>query len=331
MNSTKIDLKFFSSKIRVRSRFVILLQLAFISILSGCKDSPRVALGTLERDRVILKTTASEIITAQPVAEGTMVKKGTLIVQLDNRRQQAIVAKAIAEVARTKAQFQKLAQGARIEDIDAASSQVDGAQAVFLSAQKNFVRTQKLLKKGLVSQGVLDSATANRDSAAANLKTLREKLRMLTNGNRKEDIDQAKASLEAANAELELARYNFSELSIKATRDGYLDSLPWNVGERVNAGANVAIILAENDPFARVYIPETYRAKLKVGDSLNVKVDGIDHIFPGKIRWMSSDPSFTPYFALNEADRSRLVYVTEIAIKADQKMPTGLPLEVELP
>ncbi|HFB65091.1 MAG TPA: HlyD family efflux transporter periplasmic adaptor subunit [Aeromonadales bacterium] len=300
--------------------------------LAGCdKDDSRWALGTLERDRIILKTTASEIIVSEPVAEGQQVKQGTLIVQLDDRRQRAKVARAEAELAKAKALFEKLRHGARIEDIDVARSRVDGAQAVLTAAEKDYRRTRQLLQKGLISQGVLDKALATRDSAAANLKATKEQLQILTKGTRKEDIDQAEANVNAAQAQLDLELYVLSELSIKATRDGYLDSLPWNKGERVTAGSNVAILLADASPYARVYVPEPFRVKLKLGDKLKVKVDGLDKTFDGRLRWISSSPSFTPYFALNEADRSRLVYVAEVEISAGEALPTGIPAQVLLP
>lgn len=53
-----------------------------------------------------------------------------------------------------------------------------------------------------------------------------------------------------------------------ATRDGILDNLPWNVGERVTSGSPLAVVLAGKAPFARVYVPERYRVKIKVGDEL---------------------------------------------------------------
>ena len=59
-------------------------------LLLGCASKTGdEALGTLERDRVILKATASELIVSQPIPEGTMVAAGSLLVQLDDRRQQA--------------------------------------------------------------------------------------------------------------------------------------------------------------------------------------------------------------------------------------------------
>jgi HlyD family secretion protein len=49
-------------------------------LLAGCTDDKvSEALGTLERDRIVLKATADEIIIEQPIPEGTVVAKGTLL------------------------------------------------------------------------------------------------------------------------------------------------------------------------------------------------------------------------------------------------------------
>ena len=73
----------------------LLLTLVLPLVLFGCADeSANQALGTLERDRVILKATANEIILQQPVAEGTMVAAGTLLVQLDDARQPTVLVSA---------------------------------------------------------------------------------------------------------------------------------------------------------------------------------------------------------------------------------------------
>ena len=57
--------------------------LALLLLLAGCAEQGKdEALGTLERDRIVLKATADEIVLSEPVAEGTMVAEGTLLVQL---------------------------------------------------------------------------------------------------------------------------------------------------------------------------------------------------------------------------------------------------------
>jgi len=77
-------------------------------------------------------------------------------------------------------------------------------------------------------------------------------------------------------------------------------------------------------------VPEVWRVKLKVGDKLTVRVDGIEKNLNGELRWIASSPSFTPYYALNAEDRSRLVYVAEISLLDNQDLPAGIPAQVLL-
>jgi HlyD family secretion protein len=94
----------------------------------------------------------------------------------------------------------------------------------------------------------------------------------------------------------------------------------------------VAIILAGKAPYARVYVPEPYRVKINKGDTLKVHVDGLDRTFEGTVRWISSDPAFTPYYALNASDRARLMYLAEVELPdGAAELPNGVPAQVEMP
>jgi HlyD family secretion protein len=49
----------------------------------------------------------------------------------------------------------------------------------------------------------------------------------------------------------------------------------------------------------------------------------------GRVRWVASDPAFTPYFALTERDRGRLTYLAKVDIVDDlARLPDGVPVEV---
>ena len=50
-----------------------------------------------------------------------------------------------------------------------------------------------------------------------------------------------------------------------------------------------------------------------------------------RLRSVASEASFTPYHALTERDRGRLVFVAEIDLDGDgaQALPTGVPVQVE--
>ncbi|HCS62981.1 MAG TPA: hypothetical protein DIW64_02235 [Cellvibrio sp.] len=309
------------------------LTLLLAAPLTGCSDNnTNLALGTLERDRIVLKATAAEIITQLPIDEGSDVKAGDLLLQLDDRRQQALVAKADANLASAQANLTKLQNGARPEDIAAARSQVKGAEAQLVEAQKTFARAETLVSKKLAGAAELDSARAKRDSAQANLDKSHENLLLLTNGTREEDLQQAEAQVALAKAALELEQYNLAELSIRATSDARLDHLPKHLGERTSIGEAVATLLANKAPYARIYVPETHRLKINAGQELVIHVDGLAEAQTGKLRWISQDPAFTPYFALNSTDRARLVYLAEVQLPdSATNLPSGLPVQVELP
>ncbi len=68
------------------------------------------------------------------------------------------------------------------------------------------------------------------------------------------------------------------------------------------------------------------------GLEVTVRIDGFEETFAGRVRSVSHDAVFTPYYALTERDRSRLSYLAEVEL-LDPKardLPTGIPVEVVL-
>nr|WP_050923556.1 HlyD family efflux transporter periplasmic adaptor subunit [Vibrio harveyi] len=310
----------------------IILSTFVITLLTACsKDDGQQALGTLERDRVTFTATSSEIIRALPIKEGSQVTEGEVLVQLDTKNQEAILARAVAEQAKADAYLLKLTNGERPEDIAAAQARVARAEAQLTEAQKNYQRKAELVRKKLISQSEKDTALAARDSARAELDSSQEEFSKLTAGSRPEDIEQAKAELMAAKADVALQQQKLAELTITATRGGLLDNLPFNLGERVPVNGIVAVIQASRVPCARVYVPATYRVNFIPGKAVQVHVDGVEKPLEGTVRWVATEPSFTPYFALTEEERSRLMYLAEVDLQdSAESLPSGIPAQVDL-
>lgn len=300
--------------------------------ICSCSDnSQQQALGTLERDRIVLKATAAETITAEPIREGTHVKTGDLLVQLDDTQARNNLAIANARLTNAKANQTKLRNGARAEDIAANRAQLDHAQALVTQTEANFNRISALAKQKMIGQADLDNARSARDSAQADMRRAMQTLLALTNGTRAEDLAIADAQVAEAEAALHIEQYQLSKLSITATRDGFLDRLPKYVGERTNLNDPLAILLAGAAPYARVYILEPVRTQLHIGQILRVHVDGYPTPFDGKLRWISQDPAFTPYYGLNSGDRSLLMYLAEIDLPENAKeLASGLPVKVDI-
>ncbi len=312
--------------------FQKLLLLLVPLTLSGCfSETEPQALGTLERDRITFTATANEIIRELPIVEGSSVSKGDVLVKLDNNNQQAVVAHAKAIVAKAEAQLLKLTNGERPEDIAAAQAKVASAQARLVQAEKNYQRASELVAKKMVSQSEKDSAVAARDTAVADVESATEEFSKLTAGSRPEDIAQAEAELAAVKADLVLQQQKLEELTIVATRDGILDNLPYNLGERVATNSIVAVVQGQRVPYARVYVPAKYRIDMVVGKQVQVRVDGVEEPFNATLRWVASEPSFTPYYALTEEERSRLMYLAEADLEESaESLPSGLPAQLVL-
>lgn len=311
-------------------RYFINLILLLLAACDG--SSQNIALGTLERDRIAHTATSNEVVVELPVPQGTLVTKGTLLVKLDSTLQKAQVDKASAQVAQVQANLEKLRNGAREEEVAGARANVAGARAALVETGANYTRILNLKKQKLVSQAELDKARAARDSGQASLQAAQEVLLTLTNGTREEDLRAEEASLNAAIATLAIENKRLADLTIVATRDGILDNLPWNLGERVTMGSPLAIVLAGIAPYARIYVPEPYRVKLKIGDALVVHVDGLETPITGHLRWIATEPAYTPYYALNQEERSRLMYLAEVQLPdSEAELPNGIPAQVDLP
>lgn len=214
-------------------------------LLTACDSRPQnIALGTLERDRIAHIATANEVVVALPVAQGSEVTKGTLLVKLDDTLQKAQVSKAKAEVAQAEANLEKLRSGARVEEVAAARAKVAGAKAALVVSEADYQRSLKLIKQKVISEAILDKNRGLRDASIASLHTAQEQLHELTSGTREEDLRAAEAHLESALATLASENKKLADLTILATSDGILDNLPWNLGERVTMGSPLAIVLA---------------------------------------------------------------------------------------
>jgi HlyD family secretion protein len=300
-------------------------------LLAGCGSANEVGMvGTLERERIELKTESSEPLSAVFFQDGQGVSAGELILQQDPARAQARRAQQAALREQAAARLAELERGPRQEAIRESRARLESLQAQTVNAAAELLRAREVFDKGLSSQAALDQADASWKSAQAQETAAREALAALLNGTTPEELQQAAAALAASQALLEQAEIDLDRTGIRAPVSGTVDKVLFQLGERPPAGTTVAILLDGSRTFARIYVPEFLRARLQVGKQVEVHADGVERNFQGTVRWVSSDASFTPYFALTEHDRSRLSYLAEIDLADAAGLPAGLPL-VALP
>lgn len=305
---------------------------AALLLLAACRHDAPSALGTLEYDRIALPAPAAERIVAIDVREGERVEAGARILSLEQSRGDAQLAVAEAEAARQRQLLEELRNGARREDIDQLRANLAAAQAQARDARAYSARLRPLGSRQLVAASEVDRARAAAATADAQAAAARAALAEAESGVRPEQIAQAESALAAAEAQLRAQSVTTGKLDVVAPRAGRVDSLPYRLGDEPAPGAPVAVMLVGDAPHARVYVPEPLRAGVQVGDTATVHV-GADggRSYPGRVRMVRSEPTFTPYYALTGKDAARLSYLAEVQLEGEgvAELPAGLPLRVE--
>ena len=308
--------------------------LAVSLVLAGCsaEDGELRFVGTLERDRIEIVAERDEPIVAVEVREGDRVRSGQVLLRQATEVASARAAQSEAAVVEARQRLAELERGERPEVRAEARARVAAARAALDRDERELTRARELVAQRLVSASRVDEASAARDTSAARLKEAQAQLLALERGTRVEQLEQAKAALAAAEAARAELNVTDARLVVRATRDGVIDALPYELGERPPRGAPVAILLASSAPYARTYVPEAARAGTRPGMQARVFVDGVEKPLHGVVRFVATEATFTPYYALTQRDRGRLAFLAEVEVDdpAARDLPAGIPLEVEL-
>lgn len=313
-------------------RFFFLLFVGLCLLLTGCQESSEhIALGTLERDRLTLNALVSERLMALPIKEGDEVKAGQLLARFDDRYANAQLDLALAQLKQAQAALSEAENGSRAERVESAYAAWRAAQANYEEAQRQYLRSKELFNAKAVGQAALDNARALRDQTKAQAEQSQQQWLELKNGAREEVLAQLRAQVDAAQARVDAAQVSLEHYQIIAPQAATVDSLPWHEGDTIVAGALVFGLISKEAPYARVYLPAEARQQLHRGATVKVTIDGYKTPFTGVVRNIRSQPAYTPYYALNEKERSQLMYLTDINVQNADQVPTGVALEVHLP
>ncbi len=301
-------------------------------LLLGCEpptDPP--AMGTLERERLELIAEARERIVEVTVEEGDEVEPGELIVRLDDALYRTRAERAEGALAAARASLAELLRGTRAELVAEAEARLAEARSALVEARLEYERAERLTREKVEPPATLDRAVARLGAAQGQAAAAEANLARLTEGATREELDRARAAVAEAQGALDSELVSLGRLSVLAPVAGTIDALPYEVGERPPSGATLAVLLSSRRIFARVFVPEPIRSRVRPGTPATIRIDG-EAALEGRVRWVASEASFTPYYALTEHDRGRLVYLAEVDLAAPDEtksgLATGVPVEV---
>src|SRR5262245_40640710 len=230
------------------ARVVGVLTAAAVLMCGGCREAPKTstapipvtASDVLQRDVPIyrewigttigydtanIRPKVSGYLVSQDYAEGTPVKTGDLLFKIDPRQYQNSFDQAKGKLEQSQAQLaQAQAQLAQnVSEVEQAKAQVKAAEGDLAKAVANQVKTQleverytPLLKRGAISQQMLDNTTQNNLANEAQVFTERASLdKARANVERTQaGVDKARADMAAAQAAIVQAKAALDEAQL---------------------------------------------------------------------------------------------------------------------
>ena len=202
-----------------------------------------------------------------PVEQGQSVKRGDVLIVLDDEDERASVAQASGAVAQAEARLRQL----REVSLPAAEQALIQAQANLTQARQQHDRAKELKAKGFVSQAALDDAQRNLDVAESQLRAA--KLQVATNRPSGSDFALAQTALAQARATLGVAQAKLDQTVILAPVDGTLISRNVEPGNVVQSGKELMALAPEGETQVVVQIDEKNLAQLRIGQHALASAD----------------------------------------------------------
>jgi len=210
------------------------------------------------------------------VLEGDHVKKGQLLLQLDDADARSQAAKALAQIRSSEADVSAIQSGGNREEVLTLEAQLAKTQTQRDAAQRNVEALRRLQQQGAASPGEVKAAENQLAGAEADLKFLQQKQKDRYS---KPEVARVQAQENEAQSAYAAAEDILSKLNVRAPFDGIVYSLPARQGGYVNPGD---LILQEADlskVLVRSFVDEPDVGRLAPGQKIEITWDAV----PGRI------------------------------------------------
>ena len=250
------------------------------------RDLPRFfeATGSLAGDQQtdVAPQTAGKVV-AVGVDIGSPVRRGQMLVRLDDAELKLRVDQAAAQLEQTKAAVRQAEEKIGLRPNQAFDpnrvAEVAAARVNFELADKNLKRAEKLIESGDVSQSFYDDQRARRDALKEQYDVQLAQARQNYAG-----VQVARTNVANAEAALALARKNLSYAVIPSPIDGFVTERTADLGEYVSPQQKVATVVRTNPLRVRIDIPEQAIPEVQIGQSVSATTSAWpDRNFSGRV------------------------------------------------
>ena len=276
-------------------------------------------------DISVISTKVSGYVSEIAIQDNMAVKKGDLLVRLDDRDYQAALLKAQGEEAAQEAALADIAATRQLQlaTISGASASLGAARAQTSKAAGDSQRYSALASSAAISQQVRANAQADYQKAQAEeRKALADQnvaQRQLAVLDAKEQ--QIRAMLIQAKASTELARLNLSHTEIRAPFDGMVGNRRAWMGGYVTSGTQLLALVPTHGLWIDANFKENQLARMQTGQPAKIRADVMpDRLFHGHV--VSLSPATGSRFSILPAENA-----TGNFTKIVQRVPVRIALD----
>jgi HlyD family secretion protein len=210
------------------------------------------------------------------VKEGDHVRKGQLLLQLDDGDLRSQAARALAQMKAAQADQADLTGGGTHEELLTLISQLTKARTLRDDAQRNLDALRRLQQQGSASAGEVTQAQETLQRTQADVSLLEQKQK-----DRYSQPEVAKVTAQGAEAQAayEAAEDALAKSSVRAPFDGIIYALPVKQGAYVQTGDLLLQVGDLSKMLVRSFVDEPDIGRLAPGQAIEVTWDAI----PGRI------------------------------------------------
>jgi membrane fusion protein (multidrug efflux system) len=272
----------------------------------------------LKFDKVTLSAEVSGKITSIVVAENQTVKKGELLITVDDSTYQVALVKAQARLLKAESDIRSLQASYHTKEAELALA-VSNQEF----ADREYRRELNLSRKKLTSEALIDDRKHTLDMATENRIIIENELaQLLANLNGRADAPLVEYSqVMEAQADLDLAKINLEHTRIVAPFDGFVSHLP-KLGQHIDPGSPILSLVSDTNVWIEANFKETDLENLRVDQPVDILIDA----YPDR-HWAGTVDSLS---AATGAEYSVLPpqNATGNWIKVVQRVPIRIKLQV---
>ena len=298
--------------------FLLAGLLALATLVTSCKPnaSSSGVSGTIEVDEARVAPRIGGRIVKLFAQEGDGLTAGQSIVELEAPELRARRDTLAAQLAELEA-------GPRKEEIATVKAEWEAQVAQLDLARIEAKRAEELFTQKTISSTEHDRALSAMQTLEKIAAAAQSRHELLLAGTRVERLAAARAQLAEVDAQLR-------ELVVASPTNCVLETLSVKVGDVVPANREVATLLLTNHLWVRVFVPEPWLGRVKLGESVTVRADAFPgRDFHGVIEQIARVAEFTPRNVQTTEERVKQVFGVKVRLdNKDGDLRAGMAADV---